>query len=358
MINEINEKENQDKKVVYVRMTQFDLSNAIYDSKLLARVKLTPGTRLILLAMARYYNPNKPDFYPSYACLKEHLGVSAKSVERAIKELTSAGLITYITKRVNHYRFTSLFFAMVKMTNHDGQNDECDIRQNDAQTNKEKKEKNNFNFQNKNLSDGAGAEPDQEFDELKRKTEPKKENIQPKETSAQRNEKEDCTAAAAEKTPKPSPVNSLRAYKAAIKNSGVPLDEVYGYKEKHITNTSHDQNSSSKTQKTQKSSAGKYSPKKNLTTFDPNNYGGGSRVPSVEETNLYLEEKRKQREKSEGPLEFSYECAKIWYYGIHPRMRGAILPKKVAAHFGFKEDFVTPAIPYEIQGDKFVHEKQ
>ena len=140
-------------------MTQFEVINALYDSKIFSRLKLTAGAKLVLIALARHFNPAKEDFFPSYSCISEHTGISKKSVERGIKELSEAKLISYRTQKVNRYRFTPLFFRMlnledfsidVKMSADERQNVCDDERQNVAQTNKaEKRNKKEAGFEEK-----------------------------------------------------------------------------------------------------------------------------------------------------------------------------------------------------------------
>ena len=43
--------------------TQFEVINAIYDSKILSEVKLTAGARLVLISLARHYNPSNDEFF-------------------------------------------------------------------------------------------------------------------------------------------------------------------------------------------------------------------------------------------------------------------------------------------------------
>lgn len=119
--------------------TQFEVINALYDSKIFSKIKLTAGARLVLIALARHYNPANEDAFPSYTCIAEHTGVSRKSVERGIKELVNAKLITYRTQKVNRYRFTGYFFTCVNLSVDERQNDGGHQRQNVAQTNNHEK---------------------------------------------------------------------------------------------------------------------------------------------------------------------------------------------------------------------------
>lgn len=95
------------------KLTQFELCKEIYTSGILSKVKLAPTTKLVLLALANHYNPEKPDMFPSKEYIAKHLGISERSVGSAIVELKNKGLVLYEAKRVNRYKFTNIFFNMV-----------------------------------------------------------------------------------------------------------------------------------------------------------------------------------------------------------------------------------------------------
>lgn len=157
--NENNQTGGNGGNVIYVnKVSQFELWKAIYDSKLLATVKLTQTSKLVLISIARHYNPENEDCYPSYTCISSHCGISRKSVERGIKELALAGLITYRTERVNRYKFTAHFFAMVKLTLDQRQIDASHYGQIDAQTNKEEQIKNSGSVLKNSSSSEAAQE--------------------------------------------------------------------------------------------------------------------------------------------------------------------------------------------------------
>ena len=133
----------QNTSVQAVNMSQFELINLIYKSKLFQKVKLTPSAKLVLYALVHHYNPSNEDMFPSQKFIAQSLGISEKSVERAVKELANCRLIMYITKTVNRYKFTANFFELVKMSDNVRQNVGLKHRQNVGQTYKHEHKKNN-----------------------------------------------------------------------------------------------------------------------------------------------------------------------------------------------------------------------
>ena len=97
-------------------MTQFQLSKYLYLSGILCDLRLTPSTKLVLVALCQHYNPDKADMFPSQAFIARVLGISEKSVTRAIADLKHASIIACDKKRVNHYVLTDVFFARLKMS--------------------------------------------------------------------------------------------------------------------------------------------------------------------------------------------------------------------------------------------------
>ena len=124
-------------------ISQFELINLIYKSKLMTKVALKPTAKLVLYALVHHYNPVNEDMFPSQKFIAQSLGISEKSVERAVKELAGCRLIMYITKNVNRYKFTQTFFDLVKMSDTNRQNVERKSRQNVGQTYKHEQKKNN-----------------------------------------------------------------------------------------------------------------------------------------------------------------------------------------------------------------------
>lgn len=123
-------------------ISQFELINLIYKSKLFQKIDLKPTSKLVLYALVHHYNPSNEDMFPSQKFIAQSLGISEKSVERAVKELADNRLIMYITKNVNRYKFTQTFFGLVKMSDDVRQNVCLNDRQNVGQTYKHEQKKN------------------------------------------------------------------------------------------------------------------------------------------------------------------------------------------------------------------------
>lgn len=147
----ILEPEKARETTVYrVNITQFELSKLLYESEAFSRIELTASAKLFLWALCSHYNPDNETMFPAQATVAKRLGMSSRSAERAAKELKEKGLITYTTKRVNHYVFSPRFFELVglearvsvKGAETDSLSDElrqnvgCGFRQNVALTNK------------------------------------------------------------------------------------------------------------------------------------------------------------------------------------------------------------------------------
>ena len=99
---------------------QFYLSKALVSS--LHKFELPPTAKLVLIYLADCYNPEKNEVFPKQKTIAEKIGLSERSVIRAIKELTTAGIIIYETKANNFYKFTSKFFSLANLSPEKGQN--------------------------------------------------------------------------------------------------------------------------------------------------------------------------------------------------------------------------------------------
>jgi|GEM_PF-2383732 len=144
--------------IVYkVNITQFELSKMLYESEAFSRIELTASAKLFLWALCSHYNPDNETMFPAQATVAKRLGMSSRSAERAVKELRDKGLVTYTTKRVNHYVFSPYFFKLVglllvkkddTLADMNRQNVGYSHRQNVGLTNKheQKKKKDNFIF--------------------------------------------------------------------------------------------------------------------------------------------------------------------------------------------------------------------
>lgn len=127
-------------------ITQFELAKVIYTSGFLNTCNLTATAKLVLMALIQHYNANNAEMFPSQRFLAQQLGISEKSVERAIANLSEEKYIYYVTQRVNRYRFTAYFFEAVKMSVMNRQNVGRGIRQNVGETNNTEKRKEKESF--------------------------------------------------------------------------------------------------------------------------------------------------------------------------------------------------------------------
>ncbi len=128
-----------------VNISQFELINMVYKSKLFNKIELKPTAKLVLYALIHHYNPANEDMFPSQKFIAQNLGISEKSVERAVKELAANRLIMYVTRNVNRYKFTSFFFDSVNLSDVNRQNVSNKVRQIVGQTYKhEQKNENKF----------------------------------------------------------------------------------------------------------------------------------------------------------------------------------------------------------------------
>ena len=96
---------NTAQKHVGHAFTQFALTQNLLNN--LSQFKLTPVAKLVLLELSSFYNPKKADMFPKQKTLAKKIGVSERSVVRAVQELINEGLIIVECKYTNHYKFTS-----------------------------------------------------------------------------------------------------------------------------------------------------------------------------------------------------------------------------------------------------------
>lgn len=101
--------------------TQFRLTNDLLQN--LYKHEITPTAKLVLLYLSSCYNPRKADMFPKQKTIATKLGISERSIVRAISELIKAGLIVVECKYSNRYKFTSKIFEDENMSD--------DLRQND-----------------------------------------------------------------------------------------------------------------------------------------------------------------------------------------------------------------------------------
>jgi len=94
------------------KITQFELSNLIRKSKLFAKIKLAPATRLVLESLVFHY----PNIRVNIKTLEEETGNSRRSVDNALNELKTKGLIITIqTGRSSIFKLTQTFFDLLEI---------------------------------------------------------------------------------------------------------------------------------------------------------------------------------------------------------------------------------------------------
>lgn len=86
-------------------ITQFELTKNTLNN--LQQFKVSPAAKLVLLYLTGCYNPLKADVFPKQKTIALALGISQRSVIRAVQELVNEGLILVAQSRTNSYKFTS-----------------------------------------------------------------------------------------------------------------------------------------------------------------------------------------------------------------------------------------------------------
>ena len=104
--------------------TQFQLSTEIITK--LNTFNLTPTAKLVLLYLTTCYNPKHRDVFPKQRTIADKLGISERSVTRAVQELFKEGLVLIECKYTNRYKFTS------KIVQNRAEILSNDLRQNDT----------------------------------------------------------------------------------------------------------------------------------------------------------------------------------------------------------------------------------
>lgn len=114
---------NTVKKHAQHGFSQFTLTQNLLNN--LSQFKLTPTAKLVLLELSSFYNPNKADMFPKQKTLAKKIGISERSVVRAVQELLNEGLIIVECKYTNRYKFTSRIVSQrpENMSEDFGQND-------------------------------------------------------------------------------------------------------------------------------------------------------------------------------------------------------------------------------------------
>lgn len=111
--------------------SQFRLTNDLLQN--LYKHEITPTAKLVLLYLSSCYNPRKADMFPKQKTIAMKLGISERSIVRAISELIKAGLIVVECKYSNRYKFTSkIVCKQPEIENFfEDENMSDDLRQND-----------------------------------------------------------------------------------------------------------------------------------------------------------------------------------------------------------------------------------
>lgn len=100
-------------------MTQFELLNNLVNN--LHKFDITPTSKLVLLYLAKCWNPAKGYMYPRISTIARTVGISESSVHRAIKELCKHGILLYDTKSKEKFVFTPIVFANCQIESGFGQ---------------------------------------------------------------------------------------------------------------------------------------------------------------------------------------------------------------------------------------------
>ncbi len=82
--------------------SQYELTTEIV--KNLSQFDITPTAKLVLLYLSTCYNPKNADIFPKQKTIAAKIGVSERSVTRAVQELFKAGLILIECKHTNRYK--------------------------------------------------------------------------------------------------------------------------------------------------------------------------------------------------------------------------------------------------------------
>ena len=83
-------------------LSQYELTTEIV--KNLSQFDITPTAKLVLLYLSTCYNPKNADVFPKQKTIAAKIGVSERSVTRAVQELFKAGLILIECKHTNRYK--------------------------------------------------------------------------------------------------------------------------------------------------------------------------------------------------------------------------------------------------------------
>lgn len=112
--------------------SQFRLTNNLLQN--LYKYKISSTGKLVLLYLSSCYNPKKAHMFPKQKTIAAKIGVSERSVVRAIQELVKEGLIVIECKYTNYYKFTSQIVSKSPVDEKffEPENMSDDLRQNDT----------------------------------------------------------------------------------------------------------------------------------------------------------------------------------------------------------------------------------
>lgn len=98
-------------------LTSYEITKAITISKLYSKIKLSISARLILNALAVYYNANEGYCFPKQNTLADSTGLSRSAVNNAIGQLRERGLILTTGDKGENlkYYFTKSFFELLNV---------------------------------------------------------------------------------------------------------------------------------------------------------------------------------------------------------------------------------------------------
>lgn len=113
--------------------SQFRLTNNLLQN--LYKYEISPTGKLVLLYLSSCYNPKKAHMFPKQKTIASKIGVSERSVVRAVQELVKEGLIVIECKYTNYYKFTSQIVSKSAKDEKifEPENMSDDLRQNDIQ---------------------------------------------------------------------------------------------------------------------------------------------------------------------------------------------------------------------------------
>lgn len=120
------------KKHVTHAFSGYQLTHKLLNN--LQQFEISPTAKLVLLYLTSCYNSKKADVFPKQKTIAQKLGVSERSVVRAVQELVKAGIILVECKCTNRYKFTSKIVseASENEKNFTPDNMSDNVRQNDT----------------------------------------------------------------------------------------------------------------------------------------------------------------------------------------------------------------------------------